>query len=124
MATKTKKVVKTDQASKTTKPISKIVAKTTLIDRISDQIAKQHNLTKNQIDTVLSEYLEQTKQALVKQEEIRLTGYYTFKSVMSKPRVAMNLKTKAKMNIPAKLTPKVKFSKELKEVIANSKVKK
>ncbi|WNE40725.1 MAG: hypothetical protein mread185_000182 [Mycoplasmataceae bacterium] len=37
---------------------------------------------------------------------------------MSKPRVALNLKTKAKMTIPARLTPKVKFSDNFKEVVA------
>ncbi|WNE40076.1 MAG: DNA-binding protein HU [Mycoplasmataceae bacterium] len=103
------------------KVVSQIVSKSVLVDRISEKTTKEHKLTKSQIDTVLSEYLEQTKQALANQEEIRLIGYYTFKSVMSKPRVAMNLKTKAKMTIPAKLTPKVKFSDSFKEAVAKKK---
>jgi DNA-binding protein HU-beta len=113
-----------------TKPVSKpesakstfaIVSKKTLIDRISNKISKKINLTKNQIEAVLTEYLEQSKQALIQGQEIRLVGYYTFKTAMTKPRVAMNLQTKQKMNIPAKRVPKIKFSDSLKEAIAKKK---
>src|SRR5436853_609654 len=100
MATKPKTVTK----AKIT-----LVSKKTLTDRIADQISKQHSLTKNQIEAALTEYLEQTKQSLIKGEEIRFTGYYTFKTAVQKPRVAMNLQTKKSMTIPAKRVPKVKF---------------
>jgi DNA-binding protein HU-beta len=110
MATKSKTVTK-----------SNLISKKTLTDRISEKIGKKNNLTKSQIEAVLSEYLAETKQALIKGEEIRLPGYYSFKTVTQKSRVAMNLQTKKKMTIPAKRVPKVKFSAELKEQIAKKK---
>lgn len=98
-----------------------LVSKKSLTDRISDKIGKKNNLTKQQIETVLTEYLEQTKQALINGEEIRLPSYFSFKTTVSKPRIAMNLQTKQKMTIPAKRVPKIKFSNELKEQIAKKK---
>lgn len=115
MATKTKK------GSKST---SVIVSKKTLTERINDKISKKHSLNKNQIEAVLTEYLEETKSSLVKGEEIRLVGFYTLKTTTQKARTAMNLQTKKKMTIPAKKVPKVKFSDALKAEIAKSKGKK
>lgn len=100
---------------------SKLVSKKTLTDRISEKIGKKHSLTKNQIEAVLSEYLEETKKSLIKGEEIRLPSYFSLKTIIQKPRVAMNLQTKKKMNIPAKRVPKVKFSEDLKTEIAKRK---
>ena len=98
-----------------------LVSKKTLTERISEQIGKKNNLTKNQIEAVLTEYLAETKQALLKGEEIRLPGYFSFKTALQKPRVAMNLQTKKKMTIPAKRVPKVKFSEDLKKEISKKK---
>lgn len=104
---------------KTTKKI--ITGKKTLTERISEKIAKKHSLTKTQIEAVLTEYLVQTKQALINGEEIRLPSYFSFKTTVSKPRVAMNLQTRKKMAIPAKRVPKIKFSNELKTEISKRK---
>jgi DNA-binding protein HU-beta len=103
----------------TTKPT--LVSKKTLTERISEKIGKRVNLTKNQIEAVLTEYLQQTKQALINGEEIRLPSYFSMKTAITKPRVAMNLQTKKKMTIPAKRVPKVKFSADLKEQVAKKK---
>jgi DNA-binding protein HU-beta len=98
---------------------SVITGKNQLIDRIS----KKTKLTKNQIDEVLTNFLEETKKALVKGEEVRLLGYYSFKTTMTSPRMAMNLQTKKKMKIPSKRVPKCKFSESLKGEISKSKSK-
>lgn len=108
-------------APKTSSAKTILVSKKLLTDRISDKISKKNNLTKSQIDSVLSEYLEQTKQALINGEEIRLPSYFSFKTTIQAARVAMNLQTKKKMSIPTKRVPKVKFSNELKEDIAKRK---
>ena len=100
---------------------SKIISKKLLTDRISEKVGKKNNLTKNQIETIISELLEQTKKALVNGEEIRLPGYFSMKTTISKPRMAMNLQTKKKMSIPAKRVPKIKFSNELKEQVTKRK---
>jgi nucleoid DNA-binding protein len=98
---------------------STITGKNQLIDRISKKI----KLTKSQIDQVITNFLDETKKALVKGEEIRLLGYYSFKTTMTAPRIAMNLQTKKKMKVPSKRVPKCKFSTNLKEEISKSKSK-
>jgi DNA-binding protein HU-beta len=98
---------------------STITGKNQLIDRISKKI----KLTKSQIDNVITNFLAETKKALVKGEEVRLLGYYSFKTTMTSPRIAMNLQTKKKMKVPAKRVPKCKFSTNLKEEISKNKKK-
>jgi nucleoid DNA-binding protein len=96
---------------------STITGKNQLIARISKKI----KLTKSQIDNVITNFLEETKKALVKGEEVRLLGYYSFKTTMTSPRIAMNLQTKKKMKVPSKRVPKCKFSTNLKEEISKKK---
>jgi nucleoid DNA-binding protein len=90
------------QKTKVTVTKSNLISKKTLTDRISDKIGKKNQLTKNQIEVVISELLAETKQALIKGEELRFPSYYSFKTTLQKPRVAMNLQTGKKMTIPAK----------------------
>jgi len=90
-----------------------------LIDRISNSL--RLDLTKTEIETVLAELLEQTKKALIKGEEVRFLGYFSLKTTLTKPRMAMNLQTGKKMKVPAKRVPKCKFSLVLKEEIAKKK---
>jgi len=106
-------------AKKTSK--STLVSKKILTDRISVNLSKKYSLTKIQIETVLSELLEEVKKALIKGEEIRLPSYLSLKTTIQAARVAMNLQTKKKMTIPAKRVPKVKFSEDLKKEIAQKK---
>jgi|SRR6185436_9948172 len=94
-----------------------IASKSQLIDRISKKV----KLTKNQIDSVLTNFLEETKKSLLKGEEVRLLGYFSFKTATTSPRMAMNLQTKKKMKVPAKRVPKCKFSSNLKEEISKKK---
>ncbi|CAI2196386.1 10420_t:CDS:2 [Funneliformis geosporum] len=86
----------------------KLVSKKILTDRISTNLSKNHSLSKIQIETVLSELLEETKKALIKGEELRFPSYFSVKTTLQAARVAMNLQTKKKMSIPAKRVPKLK----------------
>ena len=115
MATKPKTTTtKTEKAT--------IIGKKQLTERIQLKLAsKKIGLTKAETEAVLTEYLEQTKQSLTNNEEIRFPGYFSLKTATQKARVAMNLQTKKKMNIPAKRVPKTKFSVDLKEAIAKKK---
>ena len=94
-----------------------ITGKNQLIDRIS----KKTKLTKNQTEIVITNLLEEIKNSLLKGEEVRLLGYFSLKTAITKPRMAMNLQTKKKMKVPAKRVPKCKFSGSLKEEIAKKK---
>src|SRR4051812_34639058 len=76
-----------------------LVSKKTLVERIITSISKKDK------ETIISKFLEEINKALINGEEIRLPGHFTFKTVITKPRVAMNLQTKQKMTIPAKQVP-------------------
>ena len=88
---------------------------------LAQRVAKNIRISQVQAETILNEILEQTKKALVKGEEIRFIGYFSLKTTMTSPRMAMNLQTKKKMKVPAKRVPKCKFSLGLKEEIAQKK---
>ena len=112
---------KTQKDNKTTTKTT-IVSKEILGTRITDSLKKKKTpLTKAQTDLLINEFLEETKKALIRGEEIRLLGYFSLKTVTQKPRIAMNLQTKKKMNVPAKRVPKVKFSDVLKKEVSAKK---
>ena len=91
-----------------------ITGKKQLIERISRKTKYPQNL----ISKIIEQFLEETQKALVKGEEVRLQGYFSLKTTMTKPRMAMNLQTKKKMKVPAKRVAKCKFSISLKEEIS------
>src|SRR5688572_11005526 len=87
--------------------------------QLTERISKKTKFPQNQVGRIIDELLEETKKSLLKGEEIRLQGYFSFKTTMTKPRIAMNLQTKKKMKVPAKRVPKCKFSVSLKEEISS-----
>jgi DNA-binding protein HU-beta len=98
-----------------------IVGKAKLVERVHNSKGKKNNLTKSQIEAVISGVLEEIKKSLIKKEEIRLPSYFSLKTAVQATRMAMNLQTGKKMTIPAKRVPKIKFSLDLKEEIAKAK---
>ena len=98
-------------------PKTTITGKKQLIERIS----KKTKTPQNQVAKIIDEFLLETKKSLIKGEEVRLQGYFSFKTMITKPRIAMNLQTKKKMKLPAKRVPKCKFSTGLKEAISQKK---
>jgi nucleoid DNA-binding protein len=91
--------------------------------QLTERISKKTKYPQNQVSRIIDEFLEETQKALVKGEEVRLQGYFSFKTTITKPRMAMNLQTKKKMNVPSKRVPKCKFSNSLKQEISQSKTK-
>jgi DNA-binding protein HU-beta len=89
--------------------------------QLTERISKKTKTPQNQVSRIIEELLEETKKALIKGEEVRLLGYFSFKTVMTSPRIAMNLQTKKKMKVPSKRVPKCKFSDSLKLEIAKKK---
>jgi len=61
--------------------MSTITGKNQLIEKL----AKEIKLTKNQIGEVITNFLEETKKSLIKGEEVRLLGYYSFRTTITKP---------------------------------------
>lgn len=91
--------------------------------QLTERISKRTKYPQNQVSRIIEEFLSETKKSLIKGEEIRLQGYLSFKTMITKPRIAMNLQTKKKMKVPAKRVPKCKFSISLKEEINKNKTK-
>ena len=89
--------------------------------QLTERISHKTKYPQNQVSKIIEQFLEETQKALVKGEEVRLQGYFSFKTTMTKPRMAMNLQTGKKMKVPAKRVPKCKFSNSLKEAITNKK---
>ncbi|CAG8669936.1 12330_t:CDS:2 [Ambispora gerdemannii] len=79
--------------------------------QLTERIAKKTKTPQNQVSRIIEELLEETKKALIKGEEVRLLGYFSFRTTMTTPRIAMNLQTKKKMKVPAKRVPKSKKTK-------------
>src|SRR3954463_6318332 len=94
--------------------------KTTITGKkqLTERISQKTKFPQNQVTKIIDELLIETKKALVKGEEIRLQGYFSLKTAITKPRIAMNLQTKKKMKVPSKRVPKCKFSLGLKEEIS------
>ncbi|CAG8435195.1 5926_t:CDS:2 [Ambispora gerdemannii] len=80
---------------------------------VIDYTDPESKYPQNQVSRIIEELLEETKKSLIKGEEVRLQGYFTLKTTMTTPRLAMNLQTGKKMKVPAKRVPKCKFSLEL-----------
>ena|SRR2546423_7270760 len=91
--------------------------------QLTERIAKKTKTPQIQVARIIDEFLEETKKSLLKGEEVRLLGYFSFKTTMTTPRIAMNLQTKKKMKVPSKRVPKCKFSLGLKEEISKKSVK-
>jgi nucleoid DNA-binding protein len=89
--------------------------------QLTERIVKKTKYPQNQVSKIIDELLAETKKSLVKGEEIRLLGYFSLKTAITKPRIAMNLQTGKKMKVPTKRVPKCKFSINLKEAISNRK---
>ena len=96
------------------------MSKTTIAGKkqLTERISRKTKYPQNQVSEIISQFLEEAKKSLLKGEEVRLQGYFSLKTTMTKPRMAMNLQTKKKMKIPAKRVPKCKFSISLKEEIS------
>ena len=89
--------------------------------QLTERIAKKTKYPQNQVAKIIDEFLLETKKSLLKGEEVRLQGYFSFRTTITAPRMAMNLQTGKKMKVPAKRVPKCKFSLSLKEAIAQKK---
>src|SRR5438477_12375030 len=99
------------------------MSKTTITGKsqLTERIAKKTKYPQNQVGKIIEEFLTETKKSLLKGEEVRLMGYFTLKTAITKPRIAMNLQTGKKMKVPAKRVPKCKFAIGLKEEISKKK---
>ncbi|CAG8553103.1 2885_t:CDS:2, partial [Cetraspora pellucida] len=84
--------------------------------QLTERISKKTKYPQNQVVKIIEEFLEETKKSLLKGEEVRLQGYFSFKTTITAPRMAMNLQTKKKMKVPAKREEVEQLKKEITEL--------
>lgn len=75
-------------------------------------VAGKANVTHKQAEEFLSAFQMVLQDELLKGEQVALKGFGTFKRVERKARTGVNPKTGEKVQIPSKILPKFKFSKE------------
>lgn len=83
-------------------------------------MAEKTSLNKTNSEKALNAFIESVQEALVNGEKVQLIGFGTFETKERAARVALNPKTKEKIDIPAKKVPAFKPGKEFKEKINNT----
>ena len=81
------------------------------------EIAKNGNASKVAVECILDEAIIAITEAMKKGEEVRLMGFGTFDVSERAAREGRNLRTGAKMTIPASKAPRFKASKLLKDAV-------
>lgn len=84
-----------------------------------EQIAKDTNISKTDVDHVISCFFKTVKTVLKNKETLRLVGFGTFSASERKARVGRNPQTGAKIQIPSCYYPKFKPGKDFKDHINN-----
>lgn len=80
-------------------------------------VAEKTELSKKEVEKVLTAFIGSVEETLVAGEKIHLVGLGTFEVVERAERQGRNPKTGEAITIPASKTPKLKISKTLKDAI-------
>jgi DNA-binding protein HU-beta len=82
-----------------------------------NNIAKKMNVSKAEAERFMDAYMESVKEALLKEEEVKLIGFGTFSVQQKAATTARNPKNpKETIEVPAKKVVKFKLSKKLKDL--------
>ena len=81
-------------------------------------VAQEAGLTLKDAGAAVDAVFETIKKALKKGDEVRFTGFGTFKTSKRAARQGINPKTGVKIKIKARTVPKFSAGKELKEIVA------
>ena len=82
-----------------------------------EEVANATGLTKRDVGVVVDLLLETISKALSGQEHIELRGFGSFKVKTRKARIARNPRTGERVNVPEKLVPYFKASRELVKLV-------
>ena len=80
-------------------------------------VAEATGLTKRDVAVVVDLLLETISKALADQEHIELRGFGSFKVKTRKARLARNPRTGEQVNVPEKMVPFFKASRELVKLV-------
>jgi integration host factor subunit beta len=92
------------------------MTKADLVDRVTSATG----LTKRDVAIVVDRFIEAVGNALAGGNHIEIRGFGSFKVKSRRSRVARNPRTGATVEVPRKVVPYFKVSKELKKVIEDS----
>lgn len=85
-----------------------------------DELAERTGFTKKDSKKALDSVLEVITEALKENEEVLLTGFGKFEPRARKATERINPQTGEKIQVPAKVVPKFKKGKNLKESVQES----
>lgn len=80
-------------------------------------IASKTNLTKRDIENVISSFEETVINTLQKGNKVTLTGFGSFEAKTMKQRAGVNPQTGARIIIPTTIVPKFRAGKSLKDAL-------
>ena len=82
-----------------------------------EEVANATGLTKRDVGVVVDLLLETISKALSGQEHIELRGFGSFKVKTRKARIARNPRTGERVDVPEKMVPYFKASRELVKLV-------
>lgn len=82
-----------------------------------DAMAKETNLTKKDVESVLNSFVNQVSSALSKKDKVQLVGFGTFETRKRSARTGRNPQTGEELKIKASTVPAFKPGKALKEKV-------
>jgi len=85
-----------------------------------DRVTAATGLTKRDVAVVVDRFIEAVSAALAAGSHIEIRGFGSFKVKSRRARVARNPRTGATVEVPEKLVPYFKVSKELKKVVEDA----
>lgn len=85
--------------------------------QLVDQLAKQTQITKTQIEEVLNATIDTIKKTVKKGDDVTLVGFGTFTKSKRKARSGRNPQTGSEIKIPAMTVPRFRAGKEFKDAV-------
>ena len=84
---------------------------------IINEISKKMELSKTDVEKVISCFFDTIKSSLKENENVKLIGFGTFSSNKRKAKSGRNPQTGETINIPARFYPKFKPGREFKDYL-------
>ena len=83
---------------------------------LTNKVAEAAEITKKDANLVIGHVLNGIKEGLFEDGKVTLVGFGTFKIVLRAARKARNPQTGEAIDVPAKMVPKFKASKAMREL--------
>ena len=84
---------------------------------LTNKVAEAAEITKKDANLIIGHVMTGIKEGLFEDGKVTLVGFGTFKVVLRAARKARNPQTGEPIDVPAKMVPKFKPSKAMKELI-------